>query len=37
MPQMGVGAKEIFYGDFSGLHVKDDSRVTNASIKRAIC
>jgi HK97 family phage major capsid protein len=22
MPQMGVGAKEIFYGDFSGLHVK---------------
>jgi HK97 family phage major capsid protein len=22
MPQMGVGANEIFYGDFSGLHVK---------------
>jgi HK97 family phage major capsid protein len=22
MPQMGVGAKEIFYGDFSGLHIK---------------
>jgi HK97 family phage major capsid protein len=22
MPQMGVSAKEIFYGDFSGLHVK---------------
>jgi HK97 family phage major capsid protein len=22
MPQMGAGNKEIFYGDFSGLHVK---------------
>jgi HK97 family phage major capsid protein len=22
MPQIGVGAKEIFYGDFSGLHIK---------------
>lgn len=22
MPQMGVGAREIYYGDFSGLHVK---------------
>lgn len=22
MPQMGVNAKEIFYGDFSGIHVK---------------
>jgi HK97 family phage major capsid protein len=22
MPQMGVSANEIFYGDFSGLHVK---------------